>query len=73
MDEHRWAMMGGSSDGCQCVVCGLIASNTAIAAGVGVPTADGWSVGEFSAPLPPCGDLDLDTEFGRLLDGDFDG
>lgn len=71
MVEHRWAMIP-QSDACQCIVCGMVASNTAIAAGVGVPTAEGWSVGEMAAALPDCGDLDLDSEFGRLLEGEFD-
>lgn len=71
--EHIWAQMAGSIDACQCVVCGMVASNTAIAAGVGVPTSGGWTVGEFSADLPPCDEVDLDSEFGRLLEGEFDG
>ena len=71
MDEHKWAMIP-QVDGCQCVVCGMVASNTAIAAGAGVPTPEGWSAGEFAAQLPPCGDMDIDSEFARLLEGGFD-
>lgn len=71
-DEHVWAQMAGSVDACQCVVCGMVASNTAIAAGVGVPGTEGWSVGEFSAELPGCDEIDLDTEMARLLAGEFE-
>jgi len=70
--DHVWAQMAGSIDACCCVVCGMVASNTAIASGVGVPTSDGWSVGEFSAALPACDEIDLDREMSRLLAGEFD-
>jgi hypothetical protein len=70
-DEHVWAQMAGSVDACQCVRCGMVASNTAIAAGVGVPTSDGWAVGEFAAALPGCDELDLDAELARLLAGEI--
>jgi hypothetical protein len=55
----------------------MVASETAIASGVGVPTREGWTVGEFSAALPNCDEVlegtDIDAEFSRLLDGEFDG
>jgi hypothetical protein len=63
-------------DACQCIVCGMVASETAIAAGVGVRTRDGWAVGEFAAELPGCDEVlegvDVDADFARLLDGEFD-
>lgn len=72
MNEHRWIRMGGGLDGAQCAVCGTVASETAIAAGVGVPSPLGWVTGEMASALPECRQVDLDTEFGRLLAGEFD-
>jgi hypothetical protein len=76
MNDHKWAEMAGSLDACRCICCGLIASNTAIVAGVGVPTRDGWAVGEFAAALPSCDQVlegtDVDAEFAQLLAGEFD-
>jgi hypothetical protein len=67
--------VAGSLDACVCIVCGMVASNSAIASGVGVPTREGWAVGEFSAVLPGCDEVlegfDLDADFTRLLEGEI--
>jgi ABC-type taurine transport system substrate-binding protein len=75
-DDHKWAELAGSIDACVCLKCGMVASNSAIVAGVGVPTSDGWAVGEFAATLPSCDQVlegtDVDAEFTQLLAGEFD-
>jgi hypothetical protein len=73
--EHKWAEIAGSVDACVCIVCGMCASNTAIAAGAGVPTRDGWTTGEFASALPGCDEVlegvDIDADFTRLLEGEL--
>jgi hypothetical protein len=68
--EHLWLQLP-EVDLCQCELCGIRASNTAIASQVGVPTAYGWVVGEGSQYLPPCKDPehDLDDDLALLNAG----
>lgn len=68
--DHIWSQMA-EVDSCVCGLCGIVASNTAIASQVGVPTAYGWVVGEGSQYLPPCRDPehDIDRDMEKLMAG----
>jgi hypothetical protein len=76
LKEHVWVQLR-EFDSCQCEVCGLVASNTAIACRVGIPTTVGWVSGEGSQYLPECRerelevDPDLDAEMALLLAGEL--